>query len=427
MIKLLVTSPFHPQKINPRIAYVKYIKKSLSYKIDVKICWLVTQKNDVNYNLKFDDEIFYVENFKNAYEFIEFVKPDIYLANPTLEPVNEAISLVAFDKKIPIICFEHSFFFISNFIHVDKNKLNLLFSNILPSDNSTNKKFLKRFNFYFIKILFLFKTKWKFNKNIKKLFLLFFEIFNLINYTSGLNPYGQIYLVSGEYSLKSPSYFKSNIQKKIKIVGNPYWDIVSKKIKTTELFPHQKIKILIVTDSLHEHGFWTDKQRDHFLSKLISNIKSESNFVVDFKIHPSSENINFYENLIKDQMMDSKIYQKEDLWDMAKNYDIFLTYGYSQVHFELAYSGRKTILLNSCINLPLMTLVKEAIDIGTFKQSDNDESLVPFIHNFHNEKVSSNKDFEKIISKYIPLSKNNSAEIISNIILDVNDKKNIDF
>lgn len=422
MIKLLAVTPTHPEHINPRIFYINSIKKFHGLNIDIKIIWIVTHPNNLKSNLNSDDEIYYLENFKDAYELLEFTKPDIYLANITLEPINEAISLGALYYKIPIVCFDHSFFPISNQTIFKRKKFSLFFANILPSDDESNKKFFKRLTFYLSKISFLAKTKFKFSKNRKKFFQKLFYFINKINYNILVNPYAEIYLVSGNYSVKNLTDMNKNIVNKIKIVGNPYWDEISQKIKNYQISPHKKIRILIITDSLFEHGYWTSFQRDNFLINLINYLKDEPNFIFDFKIHPTSESIKYYQRLINQQKINSKVFQNENLWNLSNNYELFITYGYSQIHFELAFSGRKTILLNSSINLPFMPLVEEAIEIGTIKQLKNNKSLVTSIIKFLNETEKNSKNHQ-IFSKYILESDRNSSKEIVKIILDTLSKK----
>lgn len=424
MLKILVLSPIMPEKNNPRIDYVNFVYDYLKSKIPTKIIWVIYQPDKIIQKNESDCEILDIHNFPNAQELLEKIKPDLFLSNHTLDPINTAVSLVAILKKIPIICFEHGYFSFKT-ISIQTNKINLLFSNKLPSENESQKKFLKRFNFYFYKFSFLLKTRMCFSKKIKEYFVTLLDIYKFItgNFPK-LNPYGNIYLIPGKFVLNNNNYNKLKNIKPVKIVGNPYWDNLSNKIRFSEPTTSEKIRILIITDSLYEHGFWTYAQKNNFLSQLLTNLNSDPKLIFDLKIHPSSENFEFYNSLLKKLKVKAKIFQKENLWDVARNYDLFLTYGYSQVHSELAYSGKKVILLDSNVNLPLITLVNEAIEIGNIKQCKNEKSLIPIIHHFFKEKSIITNDFNEAASNYFAISDGTSSEKIGKIILELLSKEN---
>jgi len=421
-MKILVASPVLPQKNNIRVEYINSVIDFLRTKIDVKVYWLIYQPSNVKNKNTPTEEILDIHNFSSGTELIKKIKPDVYLANHTLDPINAAISLASIFFNVPVICFDHSFYDTSKGEQLEIAKFQLLLLNQMPSDNESEKKTLRRLRFYFFKHYFLLKTRITMRLDPKIILLIFKETFDFFTGKFlKLNPYGKLYLLSGEYKMNSDAYRKIKNKKQIEIVGNPYWDKLSKKIRNNEDFhKSNKIKILIITDSLFEHGLWTSKQRDEFLSRLFNNLNSDQNITFDIKIHPSSESMSFYKSFLQKIKINTQIFQSENLWDIAKNYDLLLSYGYSQAHTEIAYSGKQTIFLDADIKLPLMTLIKEGIQAGHVKQCKNDNSLISLIHSFNKEKIELGDNFNKICSKFFAIAEGNSAEKIGKLILDYN-------
>lgn len=421
-MKILLSSTILPYKNNIRIEYINSVIDFLRTKIDVKVYWLIYQPNNVKNKNTSTEEILDIHDFSSGTDLIKKIKPDVYLANHSLDPINAAISLASVFFNVPVICFDHSFYDNSKDTQLETAKFRLLLLNKMPSDTESEKKTLRRLRFYFFKYYFLLKTRINMRIDPQIILLIFKETFDFFTGKFlKLNPYGKLYLVSGEYTMNSCGYKKLKNKKQVKIVGNPYWDKLSRKIRNhDDLHKSNKIKILIITDSLFEHGIWTSKQRDEFLSRLFNNLNSDKNITFDIKIHSSSESMSFYKSFLQKIKINTQIFQSENLWDIAKNYDILLSYGYSQAHAEIAYSGKQTIFLDANIKLPLMTLIKEGIQAGHIKQCENDNSLISLIHSFNKEKIELSDNFKKICSKFFAIAEGNSAEKIGKLILDYN-------
>jgi hypothetical protein len=415
-----VVSPITPQMNNIRIDYVNSIIDFLKTKIDVDLFWLVFQPNEIKNNKISNGTILDIHQFSNAQEVIKEIKPDIFLANTTLDLVNYSFSLASSFHKIPIVCFNHIYFYSPQYNGLDK-KISLLFSNKLPSDMESDAKFLGRARFYFFKYNFLLKTRISLGINLQQIISIMKDTFDfLTGNILKLNLFGDQYLISSEFIFKKYGY--ENIKNKncIHIVGNPYWDTLSKKIrqkiKDKQISKNQRI--LIVTGSLYEHGYWTKTQRNVFLTNLFS-ILSKNNFSFALKIHPSSENKQFYEKLLKKLNLDIQIFQDENLWDIAYDFDMMISYGYSQAITEMAYSGHKLIFLDAGIQIPEVPLLNDAIKEGNVMTCKDIETIPSLIHNFLKTTVNLSEDFEKACNSVFAKSDGKSSERIGKIILDI--------
>ena len=188
---------------------------------------------------------------------------------------------------------------------------------------------------------------------------------------------------------------------KISVVGNPLLDDIFHKISTikTRTKTNDKIKILILTDSLYEHGIWSYNERESFLTNLFEKLQEDKTILFDIKIHPVTQDKTYYQNLSKKLGLSAKIFQSEDLFDLINNYDIIVTYGASTTHTELSLCGKKTILI-ATKHLPTFVLVDEAIAAGFIKQSYSFADLIPLIHDFHEQKINLTNEFIEQRNKY---------------------------
>jgi hypothetical protein len=419
-MKILAVSPIIPHKNNIRIAYVNSVTDFLQTKTDVELFWLVFQPNKIKNNKIDNITILDIHQFPNALKLIKEIKPDIFLANITLDPINYSFSLASAFHKIPIVCFNHSYFSTTPYNSLN-NKVSLLFSSKLPSDMEQDAKFMGRVRFYFFKYSFLVKTRLSLGINFQQIISIIKDTSNfLTGGISKLNLFGDQYLLPDKFAFKKYEY--ENIKNKdcIHFVGNPYWDTLSKKIrqKIKEKQISKNKKILIVTGSLYEHGYWTKTQRDNFLMTLFL-VLSKNNFSFALKIHPSSENKLVYKELLKSLNLDIQIFQDENLWDVAYDFDMLISYGYSQAITEIAYSGHKLIFLDAGIQIPEPPLLNDAIKEGNVISCQNIETIPSIVNNFSKTTITLSKDFEKACNSIFPKSDGKSHEKIGKIILDI--------
>ena len=158
-MKILVASPILPLENNIRVEYINSVMDFLKTKIDVKVYWLIYQPSNVKNKNTPTKEILDIHNFSSGTELIKKIKPDVYLANHSLDPINAAISLASVFFNIPVICFDHSFYDFSKGEQLEIAKFRLLLLDKMPSDTESEKKPLRRLRFYFFKHYFLFKLR----------------------------------------------------------------------------------------------------------------------------------------------------------------------------------------------------------------------------------------------------------------------------
>jgi hypothetical protein len=111
---------------------------------------------------------------------------------------------------------------------------------------------------------------------------------------------------------------------------------------------HTKKEILFITDSMVEHGFWTPQMRDGLVTSVVRSIKSElaSEANLRIKIHPSSESISTYTNLLRPIYPDVEIIQDADILLLINQSDIIITFGLTSAIFQAILLNKPVFHLN---------------------------------------------------------------------------------
>ena len=426
-MKLLVVTTVLPSKNTLRTIYFKMILKEIRKTDKFKIIWLVNQPDPVE---TFDDEFESVRDiheFQNGLDAINSIKPDIILVNLWIEVIQHSISLAANFMNIPIIAFAGAKVHSTQKIgKISYNMRRRFFSNIVPTDSFEQKQFLRRGRFQIFKFLFLLKTRIVINIGFFKSIIISVNNIFMYFFDKALppNPFPSYYLLHNDSEIKPLKDLNIPSQKLI-VVGNPLLDHIKKK--SFEYKYNKKnsntIKLLIVTDSLYQHGVWSLKQRDIFFNNLFDKLTKNKNIYFDFKIHPTSENKDYYEKLISNFNSTSKIFQSEDLWDIIGQYDIALTYGMSTSHTEISYSGMRMIKIYDIgVDLPDFPLVEEGIISGHIKRCDDISDILNIVSSFIKIEPKLSSSFMKSRDQLFNKRHGNAGKRIADILLQMLEK-----
>jgi len=371
-MKILVTSMILIEKIHPRTFVFKKIIESLGTKTNVEHGWIICQPDKISESNLLPNT-FDIHSYTNGFDLLKFFKPDLILVDSQNDPIQYAISLAAKNLKIPIIARPS----VKNYLPMNLGKqsmtvkMRLFFSSQVPSDDEKNKKFLRRGNFFMYKIKFLILTKLALKQNFFTVFFSTLHYLRQIVLTRShlpLNPLIDLHLLARKDQI--PNYISIGIQdSKLKLVGDIWADRLFEKISQPNYeIKNDNIRILIITTPYFEHGFWTSNQRDDFLTKLLTILKNNPKFKISIKIHPTSENLTYYQNLLQSLAFPIPIFQSEDLWSLIPNYDIFISYGSSHVLGDLAFSQKRTISIPVGQSLQYTPLVKKSYFIEFYSR-----------------------------------------------------------
>lgn len=427
-MKIFIVSTTHPSINSSTNILIKNILKNFENNEKLKTIWLIYQ------HIKFDDIvnessiITPIQNYSDAVEVLKKYQPDFVLTNNNkFADIHYAFSLASNFLKIPLVQYKNADLSNHDLKHTKQNsiynlKRNLIqFFSRIPNDSSSSRS-----SFIIYKKKFLFKTKksigYSYFKNIKS------QISNYIypffgNQNKRFTNLCDLQLVHNEVWLKILNDGGVN-PSKFSLIGNPYWDTL---FETSQLLSDKKepisskpIRVLICTVPLFEHGFWKFEQQEKFLTNLIQFIKKESNLSCSFKIHPSSENINYYKNIFKKFNVTFPIYQKENFWHLVQNFDIVLSYGFSTLHTECALLGFRMILLETNLNIREMPLVKTGIQSGFIEKCNNLTEIYSICSKLCNQKIFFNEnhltEIKKTIYKFDGKSGYRAAEAIIKLL-----------
>jgi hypothetical protein len=403
-VKILVSNYTHPTISNYSTILFKNVLPILQKRIDTQIIWAI--HND--YSSKIDEMnenkiVLKISNFQNAVDMLNFVKPDLIFIMPGLSALDYAFYLAAKFLKIKIIGGQISGPFFSP---VGKNnRFRTYFSQSIQKttiikNNGKEEKILKSQGLW-KKYVFLFNTMKSVNMISYKIIHEFLEF--ILAHVSWR------YLAKFISKLKCDAIFvdsEKELNKKVQegyekkslvITGNPSYDKAIKKINEikTKENNDKKIKVLFLTVNLeNQGGNWTRKKRDFMLREFFKFCSSED-FICSIKIHPTSENLDEYKNIIAS--IDSKIpiFQKQDLVDCLNDIDVVISMSSST-------AGLISLIL------------KKPMIIWNYFNVKNDLFL-------DNEVVLECKNIEKLSDyiKYVlevnPASKEKLQSVVSNI------------
>jgi hypothetical protein len=426
-MKFLVVSANPPDKNTLRNQYFKLIHDELNKKIKSKIIWVVLEPEKKYF---FDDDfckITYLTNYSNSLKLLKSLSPDFIIVDTGLETIQYSLSLSARYLNIPIISFSGAK--IQSFSAVKKGSYHIFrrfFSSGVPTDTEKERKFMRRGKFMVFKYLFYVKTQTAIDRNFLKITSEFFkDLYQfLFNKPPRANLITDLVLLHYENQIELLKKFGFD-ENKLTMIGNPLLDKIQDNFQKFEPVKNnsKRIKILVVTDSLYEHGIWSYNQRNNFLNSLFSELSKYSEIDFSLKIHPSAEQRDFYINLLGKLNLNIKIFQSEELLKIISKFDLVISYGASTSHSEISFCGMKLILLDSTVDLIPFPLITEGVESGHVVKCTNISELYPMILKLKNKDLEISRDFieskKKLFYKLDGKSTERAANAIVNLVNNI--------
>ena len=97
-----------------------------------------------------------------------------------------------------------------------------------------------------------------------------------------------------------------------------------------------------------EHGLWTQDMRKEIITSIVTavrgHLKGYANLTL--KIHPTSENLDVYEQLLTPLDPSIEVIQKADLLSLINNYDLIVSFGHSSAILEALLLRKPVFLMN---------------------------------------------------------------------------------
>lgn len=111
---------------------------------------------------------------------------------------------------------------------------------------------------------------------------------------------------------------------------------------------NNKAEVLFITDSMVEHGYWTRSMHKEIITTVVraisEQLRNEAN--LRLKIHPTSERLSVYRQLIDPIDPSIEIIQHGDLLPLINNSDVVVTFGVSSGLFEVLLLEKPMYFMN---------------------------------------------------------------------------------
>jgi UDP-N-acetylglucosamine:LPS N-acetylglucosamine transferase len=426
-IKILIPTHTTPGGTSVVTLLFENLLPVLKKYVDVHIIWLIYQPDRMNKLQKISDDetILDIHDYDDAIKLLNKHKPDIIFASATRAFIDYALSLAARSLEIPIFSmfWSDSYYGTASSLNYLKHNINRFFQNSIPTDTDQNKKQrMRRGKFFIFKYLFLLKTQITIKFSIFQIINSFFILLKQILLDSGYDPRFSTSIHFLEDKIQKKFLIKLNFEEStLFVTGNPIYDqALQKSFKQKNISNNSdKKKILFVTSTFYEHGFWTKEQRDFTIRESIKQIyKKNDELSVTVKIHPSTSILSEYTSIINQIDSSILVYQKGGIQEFLENSDLEITTSYSSTAEVFAIIARKPIVICNFFNSEQDLLVKKGLAVECTDPSNLLESI---------QKASNILEYDKkrddFIKEFFYKSDGRASERICNEILKLLLKK----
>jgi len=422
MVKILTSLHTLPNVGSIRMNFFDEFLPVLRSKTDVEMVWFVYKSFNLEKPEFENDLVLDFHDFENAVDLLQKTKPDIVYAVPTIFGIDYAIASAARKLEIPIFCERQNLTFMEpKPKNVFLNYISLFFESTVPSnmEKKTHTKIMGRGLFFIQKLKFILNTEKELRGFFSqfKLLLKIFSFFFKSEQERFINAFScDLYFLLNE-NLKQ-SLLNAGLEKNSLIVtGSPSFDPVFKKTTILKRNNLSHSRILLLTQSYYEHGYWTKEQKKQILVDSVSAFK-KTNYSLKIKIHPSSEILSDYQKLLKNIDTSIPVFQRGDLVDFLKDADLILTWGIASSVIYPILMGKPIVLFN-----PFGTedeiFIKNKFVFFCDKKSD----IIPTIKKAFSIPISEDH-LNKFIKTYLFSSDGKAAERISEHVLEYISKNN---
>ena len=424
MIEILTVLHTTPDVKSYRTLGFEHILRYLRSKTDVHITWLVYQPErlSIESTKNSDLTILDIHDFKNAIQVIKQVKPDIIWAAPTLNLPDYALSIAGRHMKIPVVGeLVTEFMKQTSKFELARSYLRSFFEGSVPTDvDEKNKKFMRRGRFFLFKYQFVLNTQIAIKTKLSTIVSNFFThmYYHLSVYTNLYNPMFAVDLHFVETKKLVNTLVENGFKESSLIpTGIPMYDGIFQTLEKIQIKPKtdSKKRILLITHAMYEHGFWTREQRDSLVRDVVTEIsKHKDQMSLTVKIHPSSEQIKDYEELIYPIDKSITIHKDGDVAEYIKNSDVIIAYsGSSSLVYALA--DKKPIIICNFYDLEA-DLFQEK---GVVLECNNKSMIIPSIEKIIRSNPITNEKIDRFIEEFFYKLDGRASERIGNAILNL--------
>lgn len=416
ILKLLVVNHTTLDKMSYASSLFNNVLPILRKNEKMNIFWFLSTNEKITEENKNELTIIKIDQFKNAIEVLQNVKPELVYLLAGYSIVDYSFLIACKHLNIPTIGGELNS---ANF-QTDNNKkflINYFFDFFKNDPNEVDSKKMSKGFQYLKKHLFLLRTKKamgvSFLENMKDFFEFMKHLFQhpKNNDIEIAHPKFQCDLNFVESPSLCEKLIKAGWDKtKLTAVGNPSYDEIIKnslEIKNQNDLDINKNKILFLT--MNFIGANRKKTLEQ-ISILLKEIKKNDKLEITIKIHPNQESISEYSHIIKELNLDVKILQKEKISDIIHDYDTVISFTSSTASL-IAVLNYKPVIIWNIFDVVEDILVKWKLAV----ECKNISKVIDAV-----EKVKSmdlSKNIQRFKKDYLYNTHGNSAQRIADAIL----------
>jgi hypothetical protein len=332
MLKILVINEVSPQIKNRTSILFEKIVPILCKKNEVKIFWLSTDKIEEKGNTGFKYESLYWKNFKNAKEVIEKINPSLIYLFPGQSIIDYSFLLASRQLQIPTCGWVEGtpmFGYNSSRKKYFKEQLRNFF---VKKQTGTNNISFRGISFI-QKNLFFIKTARSIGKTYYYIMLDLFQQFQRMYYLETRKEKNNakfdcdLLLIENEYSVEYGSTHGLSKEKMV-MVGDPNYDLAFKKRCIDDMGKIEKYNVLFITVNISSQADsnWSIHEQSKMIKELCNEYKKwGSDFSLSIKIHPVSEDFDYYKKNIDKHNVNIKLFQHENIYELIEKADVILT------------------------------------------------------------------------------------------------------
>ena len=169
----------------------------------------------------------------------------------------------------------------------------------------------------------------------------------------------------------------------------------------------------------YEHGMWTKKQNEGIFKEIVKKINESNNFILKIKLHPSSQQLSEYEQMLKEINANVEIIQKGDAIEHIIGSEIIISYPTNSTALIFALLCEKPIILCNFSNLDTSSILKRDLAV----ECKDLEKLNYIINNVLEKNPISEEKIKQFITEFFYKPDGNAGQRVSDAIIKLIEKK----
>jgi hypothetical protein len=325
------------------LKFYKNIVSKLEKDYTIELIWVGTIGGIESGNFINGQYLYNIFSFSDGKDLLEKIKPDILILTDQQEYCQRSMLIMSKKLKIPsVVLLSHQpDLFQYSKIYSIKNRLSMLRGKT-KEDWPTTRSIIWK------KLTFLKNTinndKSFLNTQIDLIKILYNSM-TKVN-SQFFSDFADLYLCNNEMWVAEGEKYHI-IPSKIKIVGELTLDDTFVEISNTNSTPENVTRILLITSGDAEHRHVSFSEKNELIIKILSKIKKEfPKIELIIKIHPTSEELDNYREIILKTNNSVKIFQKENLIKLITDSKIVIGFGDTSALYNVILMKKPLIMID---------------------------------------------------------------------------------